>query len=46
VAIATVNVLHFSQGWVQFGYRFSNDAAPFTLVRVALGFERLAVRRR
>ena len=31
VAIATVNVLHFSQGWVQFGYRFSNDAAPFAL---------------
>ena len=46
VAIATVNVLHFSQGWVQFGYRFSNDAAPFALVLVALGFERLAVRRR
>jgi hypothetical protein len=46
VAIATVNVLHFSQGWVQFGYRFSNDAAPFALVLVALGFERLGVRRR
>ncbi len=46
VAIATVNVLHFSQGWVQFGYRFSNDAAPFALVLVALGFERLADRRR
>ena len=23
--------MHFSQGWVQFGYRFSNDAAPFAL---------------
>ena len=46
LAISTVNVLHFSQGWVQFGYRFSNDAAPFALVLVALGFERLAVRRR
>ena len=46
MAIATVNLLHFSQGWVQFGYRFSNDAAPFALILVALGFERLAIRRR
>ena len=38
--------MHFSQGWVQFGYRFSNDFAPFALLLVALGFERLAVRRR
>ena len=29
VAIAFVNLMHFSQGWVQFGYRFSNDFAPF-----------------
>ena len=29
--IALVNLMHFSQGWVQFGYRFSNDAAPFAL---------------
>jgi len=35
-AIATVNLMHFSQGWVQFGYRFSNDFAPFALVLVAL----------
>ena len=28
-AIAFVNLMHFSQGWVQFGYRFSNDFAPF-----------------
>ena len=44
--IAFVNLMHFSQGWVQFGYRFSNDAAPFALVLVALGFERLTVRYR
>ncbi|HLX36079.1 MAG TPA: hypothetical protein VKR30_12660, partial [Candidatus Limnocylindrales bacterium] len=25
LAIAFVNLMHFSQGWVQFGYRFSND---------------------
>ena len=44
--IALVNLMHFSQGWVQFGYRFSNDAAPFALVLVALGFERVSVRYR
>jgi hypothetical protein len=40
-AIAFVNLMHFSQGWVQFGYRFSNDFAPFALVLVALGVLRL-----
>ncbi len=44
--IAFVNLMHFSQGWVQFGYRFSNDAAPFALILVALGFERLSTRYR
>ena len=44
-AIAFVNLMHFSQGWVQFGYRFSNDAAPFALLLVALGVQRLADRR-
>lgn len=38
-AIAAVNLMHFSQGWVQFGYRFSLDFAPFLLVAVALGTE-------
>ena len=42
--IAFVNLMHFSQGWVQFGYRFSNDAAPFALILVALGFERVSTR--
>ena len=41
VVISVVNLMHFSQGWVQFGYRFSNDAAPFVVLLVALGFERL-----
>ena len=41
-AISVVNLMHFSQGWVQFGYRFSNDAAPFALILVVLGTERLA----
>ena len=25
LVIVVVNLMHFSQGWVQFGYRFSND---------------------
>ena len=41
VAIATANLAHFSQGWVQFGYRFSNDFVPFALVLVALGASRV-----
>ena len=40
LAICVVNLMHFSQGWVQFGYRFSLDFAPFLLVAVALGTER------
>jgi len=30
--------LHFTQGWVQFGYRFALDFLPFLLVLTALGF--------
>ncbi|MEJ7747792.1 MAG: hypothetical protein WKF56_00720, partial [Candidatus Limnocylindrales bacterium] len=44
IPIVVFNLMHFSQGWVQFGYRFSNDAVPFALVLVALGFERLVRR--
>jgi hypothetical protein len=40
LAISVVNLMHFSQGWVQFGYRFSLDFAPFLLVAMALGTER------
>jgi hypothetical protein len=39
--ISLVNLMHFSQGWVQFGYRFSLDAAPFALLLVALGLQSL-----
>jgi hypothetical protein len=39
-AIAFINLMHFSQGWVQFGYRFSNDFAPFALVLVTLAIAR------
>jgi hypothetical protein len=44
VTVSVVNLMHFSQGWVQFGYRFSNDVAPFALLLVVLGAERLASR--
>ncbi len=40
--IAVVNLMHFSQGWVQFGYRFSNDFVPWALLLVAIGLERVA----
>jgi hypothetical protein len=38
--IAFVNLMHFSQGWVQFGYRFSNDFVVFALPLVAVGMQR------
>jgi len=40
VAIAFVNLMHFSQGWVQFGYRFSNDFVVFALLLVGVGMAR------
>jgi hypothetical protein len=44
--VAIVNLMHFSQGWVQFGYRFSLDFAPWAILLVAIGLERIAVRTR
>jgi hypothetical protein len=40
--IALFNLAHFSQGWVQWGYRFSLDFIPFLLPLVALGAGRAA----
>jgi hypothetical protein len=42
--VSLANLMHFSQGWVQFGYRFSNDVAPFLVVLVAIGFSWLVDR--
>jgi hypothetical protein len=39
--VAIVNLMHFSQGWVQFGYRFSLDFLPWALILVAIGLDRL-----
>jgi len=44
--VTLVNLAHFSQGWVQFGYRFSNDFAPWALLLVAIGLDRVASRAR
>jgi hypothetical protein len=44
-AIALVDLMHFSQGWVQFGYRFSNDWAPFGLVLLTIALDRIGLRR-
>jgi hypothetical protein len=43
LAIALIDLMHFSQGWVQFGYRFSNDFAPFAMILVTLGVARLGI---
>ncbi len=40
LAIALFNLAHFSQGWVQWGYRFSLDFIPFLLPLVAVGAAR------
>lgn len=45
LAIAVVNLMHFSQGWVQFGYRFSNDFVPFGLVLITLAIARMGARK-
>ena len=41
ILIALFNLAHFSQGWVQWGYRFSLDFIPFLLPLVALGAARV-----
>jgi hypothetical protein len=44
VLVSLANLMHFSQGWVQFGYRFSNDVVPFVLVLTAIGLAHLVDR--
>ncbi len=46
VLIALADAAHFSQGWVQFGWRFSNDFAPFALVPITLVMARMGLNRR
>jgi hypothetical protein len=40
-AIALTDLAYHNSGWIQFGYRFSNDYAPLLLLMIALGARRL-----
>jgi hypothetical protein len=40
-AVALPSLLYQNTGWVQFGYRFSNDFAPFLFAMIAVGGRRL-----
>jgi hypothetical protein len=37
--IAVPTLMYYSQGWVQFGYRYLMDYLPFIMILTALGFE-------
>jgi hypothetical protein len=37
--VAALLFMHYSQGWVQYGYRFLLDFAPFLLILTAFGFD-------
>ncbi len=39
--MAAPSFLYQNSGWIQFGYRFSNDFAPFVMVMLAVGPRRL-----
>jgi len=43
VTVALVDLAYHNTGWVQFGYRFSNDFAPFIFAMLALGRRKLGV---
>ena len=38
------DLMHLGHGWVQFGYRCSDDFAPFAVILVAPGIARLGAR--
>jgi hypothetical protein len=43
LAVAVPNLLYQNTGWIQFGYRFSNDFAPFLFLMIAVGARPLKV---
>ncbi len=43
LAVALPSLFYQNSGWIQFGYRFSNDFAPFLMVMIAAGGRRLSV---
>ncbi len=42
-AVAIPSLAYQNSGWVQFGYRFSNDFAPFLFAMIAVGARRLTI---
>jgi hypothetical protein len=42
LAVAAPSLLYQNSGWIQFGYRFSNDFAPFVIALIAVGGRRLS----
>ena len=42
MAVAAPVLLYQNSGWIQFGYRFSNDFAPFVMALIAVGGRRLS----
>jgi hypothetical protein len=42
LAVAVPGLCYQNSGWIQFGYRFSNDFAPFLFVMLAVGGRRLS----
>jgi len=43
LCVAAPSLLYQNSGWIQFGYRFSNDFAIFLMMLLALGGRRLSV---
>lgn len=41
ICVALPALLYQNSGWIQFGYRFSNDFAPFLFALIAIGDRRL-----
>ncbi len=41
VCVALPNLLYQNSGWIQFGYRFSNDFAVFLIAMIAVGGRRM-----
>ncbi|WP_437760383.1 hypothetical protein [Sorangium sp. So ce1389] len=42
-AVALPSLFYQNSGWIQFGYRFSNDFAPFLFAMIAVGSRRFGV---
>ncbi len=43
--VALPTLMYYSQGWVQFGYRYLMDYLPFLMILTAFGFEAYTSRR-